>query len=31
MDKAKVKEISRIPLDDEQLSDTLIENNLKQV
>lgn len=31
MDKAKVKEISRIPLDDnEQLSETLIQNNLKQ-
>jgi cytochrome c oxidase cbb3-type subunit 4 len=32
MDKAKVKEISRIPLDDddEQLADTLIQNNLKQ-
>ena len=32
MDKAKVNEISRIPLDDnEQLADTLIQNNLKQV
>ena len=31
MDKAKVNEISRIPLDDnEQLSETLIQNNLKQ-
>ena len=28
MDKARVKEISRIPLDDnEQLTDTLIQNN----
>ena len=32
MDKAKVNEISRIPLDEnEQLADTLIQNNLKQV
>jgi cbb3-type cytochrome oxidase subunit 3 len=32
MDKSKVNEISRIPLDDkEQLNDTLIQNNLKQV
>jgi hypothetical protein len=32
MDKAKVKEISRIPLDDnEQLVDTITQNNLKQV
>ena len=31
MDKNKVKEISRIPLDDEQPSGTLIQNNLKQV
>jgi len=27
MDKEKVKVISRIPLDDEQLSDTLIQKN----
>jgi cbb3-type cytochrome oxidase subunit 3 len=32
MDKQKVNEISRIPLNDEgQLSDTIIQNNLKQV
>ena len=32
MDKKKVNEISRIPLDDnEQLSGTIIQNNLKQV
>ena len=32
MDKSKVNEISRIPLDDnEQLHNTLIQNNLKQV
>jgi cbb3-type cytochrome oxidase subunit 3 len=32
MDKEKVNELSRIPLDDnEQISDTLIQNNLKQV
>ena len=31
MDKEKVNEISRIPLDnDEQLNDTLTQNNLKQ-
>ena len=31
MDKQRVKEISKIPLDDEeQLSDTMIQNNLKQ-
>lgn len=31
MDKQKVKELSRIPLDDQEpLSDTMIENNLKQ-
>ena len=32
MDKARVNEISRIPLDDnEQLTDPSIQNNLKQV
>ncbi|HEX6848757.1 MAG TPA: CcoQ/FixQ family Cbb3-type cytochrome c oxidase assembly chaperone [Chitinophagaceae bacterium] len=32
LDKQKVREISRIPLDDnEPLSDTIIQNNLKQV
>ena len=32
MDKKRVNEISRIPLEDnEQLSDSLIQNNLKQV
>ena len=30
MDKTKVKEISRIPLDQEELPETLAQNNLKQ-